>query len=129
LTIRRIVNNKGEVMRYRVRVERKKTGPINRSFKTEEAAILFVTTFNRCNPSKLSDARNKAGVVIKDVIEHPERYRDRPPEIMQINGCLLTRGPGRCEPMTECPHYLERGTGCLDMAERAAWQGWSAERA
>jgi hypothetical protein len=127
MTIRRIINNAGEVTCYRARVERKKTGTINRSFKTEEEAINFVEQFHKHNPSKLSETRNRTGIVIRTVLEHPNRY-NLPPETMQINGCTLTRGFGRCAPMTECPHYLERGTGCLDMAERAGWEGWRADR-
>jgi hypothetical protein len=130
VTIRKVINEAGEVMRYRCRVERKEIGVINRSFRDQISAERFVNDFYRKYPSRQGDARNRGGIRIKTMVESSRLRCARDiPETMQINGCLLTRGPGRCTSMTDCPHYLERGTGCLDMAERAGWEGWTATHA
>ena len=127
-TIYKVKDSHGHILRYQARIERKTTGKMRKSFATLKEAIAWVTRLHNEIPCQSAGWATQE-VRVKDLIIKGNDRRggmlilNR--QTMTANGCVLTRGPGRCAPMDDCPHYDRKG-GCLDMAERAGWEGFSA---
>lgn len=127
MTINRMVDSEGNVIRCRVRVQRG-GDVVNKSFPTEAGARMFLLDFVRKYPGKQPSWKAK-GIRVRDTVVRKKRqpkilYVEQPTIV--INNCTLRRAPGRCEPMDECPHYLREG-GCLDTTQKAGWEGWTVE--
>jgi len=129
VTIYRVKDRNGHILRYQARIERKTTGKMRKSFATLKEAIAWVTKLHAEIPCKSAGWATR-GVRVKDLqingTDQRGGMRAMNPQTMTLNGCTLTRGPGRCAPMDDCLHYARPG-GCLDLAERAGWEGFSAK--
>ena len=130
MTIYKVKDSRGHILRYQARIERKTTGKMRKSFATLPEAIAWVTKLHAEIPCASAGWATR-GVRVRDLqINGTDRRGGMIAlnrQTMTANGCVLTRGPGRCAPMDDCPHYDRKG-GCLDMAERAGWEGFSAKR-
>ena len=128
MTIYRIKDSRGHILRYQARIERKTTGKMRKSFATLPEAIAWVTKLHAEIPCQSAGWATR-GVRVKDLIIKGNDGRGRMiamnRQTITIHGCVLTRGPGRCKPMDDCRNYLGKG-GCLDQADRSGWEGFSA---
>lgn len=124
MTIYRIRDCNGHILRYQARIERKSVGKMRQSFSTLKEAVAWVKGLNKSMPCQ-SPAWANRKVTVKDLKIKGNDARGKaiikiPPQ-MERHGCTLIRGPGRCEPLDRCEHYL----GCLDAADKSGWEGWS----
>ena len=121
MTIQKIMDKQGNVLRYRTRVERKDIGVINRSFARQIDAERYLNDFNRKYPCGQPAWTNK-GIRVKEVVIEIKKGRaiiiNAP--VIKMNGCTLERSHGRCKPMDKCRHYWD----CLCAATDLGWPGW-----
>ena len=126
MTIYRVLDRNGHILRYQARIERKSTGKLRQSFSTLPEAIAWVTKLHNEIPCASAGWATR-GVRVRDLqINGTDRRGGMIAlnrQTMTLHGCTLIRGPGRCDPMDACEHYARKG-GCLDQAERAGWEGW-----
>lgn len=124
MTIYRVKDRNGHILRYQARIERKATGKLRASFPTLEEAVAWVSKLNEDLPCQ-SAAWAHRGVKVRDLQVNGADGRGRlkilNSPMMLLHGCTLIRGTGRCPPLDKCSHYL----GCLDAADKAGWEGWS----
>ena len=121
MTIQKLIDKEGNVLRYRTRVERKELGVVNRSFAREIDAIRFLNDFERKYPSGQPSWVGR-GIRLREIVVEPNnRAKILNQPTMQINGCTLKRGQGRCEPMDKCEHYWT----CLCTTADRGWPGWT----
>lgn len=127
MTIYKVTDRHGNIIRYQARIERKELGKMRRNFSAVDEAVAWVMEIHNSIPCRSAGWAHQE-VKIKDLPLHGGDGRGRlvikNQPVMRINGCTLRRGPGRCEPMDTCEHYLAPG-GCLDMAFSRGWEGWS----